>query len=387
MQVASEMIHANTFCIAINDRLTTTVLKSFNREITMLEEGLIVDNEQSYCHLVIEKSVGPLVVPDNMTHPLTKDMDATQFVGGCSFMGVKIITPSGDVFGSLCAFDHNHYQYHEKDVALLQSLAIFFANVLELEETARTLKKAEEASQELLEEKANLLAIMSHEIRTPMNGVMGMASLLHSTELSEEQKEYVDIIESSGKSLLTMLDHILKYSKLEAGKMELDSLPFDIRFHIERMLLLFSTDISKKGIFLSAEFDPKLPKLVWGDSNKIRQVLLNLVSNAFKFTSQGGITLAVKLISNEPEASSVRLAFSVTDTGEGIAAEKVDRLFQSFSQVHVTKESEQEAGTGLGLFISKQLVELMAGQIRLEKSDSNGSCFTFEIPLRLNQDE
>lgn len=383
MQIASKMINANTFCIAINDSLTTTVLKTFNREVTMLEEGLIVDNEQSYCHLVIEKSVGPLVIEDNITHPLTKDMDATRFVGGCSFMGVKIVTPRGDTFGSLCAFDHNYYQYRDQDVALLQSLAIFFANVLELEETAKNLQEAEQSNIDLLEEKANLLAVMSHEIRTPINGVMGMASLLHTTELTEEQLDYTNIIETSAQSLLSMLDHILKYSKLEAGKMELDRVPFDIRICMEQVNMLFAVETNKKGISLKMKVDSDVPVTVIGDVNKIRQILLNLVSNAVKFTNKGSVKVSVKLLATDKRVGTASLLFSVEDSGNGIPDHQVDRLFQSFTQIHVADSTESDTGTGLGLYISKQLVELMNGRIWLEQSSSSGACFSCEITLSI----
>lgn len=376
IQTSSRLMQANTFCIALNDRHTTTVLKSFNREAVMLEEGLIVANEDSYCHLVIEKSEGPLVVPNNLTHALTKDMDATQFVGGCSFMGVPIVTNSGEIYGSLCAFDHNFYEYSQDDIDLLLSLSAFFGDMLELESTIGTLRQIEDENRRMMEEKSELLAVMSHEIRTPMNGIMGMSALLQTTSLDEEQREYVELIEQSSESLLSMIEHILEYSKVESNKMELVMEPFYVRPLMKQVASLFMNDVQRKGIRLHTIIADEVPEKVTADANKIKQVLINLISNAIKFTSEGEVSVVVG-ISAETEA----LVISVQDTGIGIPAEQRHRLFQSFSQVHNPEVTREYNGTGLGLSICKQLTELMYGRIWLEESSGQGACFTFTVPL------
>lgn len=153
MDTASRLIPANTFCIANLDSLSTKVLKSFNRDKIMLVEGLVVDNEESYCALVTEHAQGPLVIDNNLTHPLTKDMDATEFVGGCSFIGVPIRNEKGEFYGSLCSFDHGFYQYQERDVELLVSLSAFFTNLLEMETALNQLRTAEEKTERVLEDK------------------------------------------------------------------------------------------------------------------------------------------------------------------------------------------------------------------------------------------
>lgn len=153
MDTASRLIPANTFCIANLDSLSTKVLKSFNREKVMLVEGLVVDNEESYCALVTEHAQGPLVIDNNLTHPLTKDMDATEFVGGCSFIGVPIRNEKGEFYGSLCSFDPGFYQYEERDVELLVSLSAFFTDLLEMESALTHLRTAEEKAELVLEDK------------------------------------------------------------------------------------------------------------------------------------------------------------------------------------------------------------------------------------------
>ncbi|PZD96687.1 histidine kinase [Paenibacillus sambharensis] len=381
MSTASSMIPANTFCIAINDRLTTTVLKAYNREELLLAEGLIVDNEDSYCHLVIEKSAGPLVVPDNFTHPLTKDMDATRFVGGCSFMGVKIIKRGGEVYGSLCAFDHNYYAYTDKDVALMESLAAFFANVLELEDTVHMVKKAERAVVGMRENKNNLVAMLSHEIRTPMNAVMGLTELLQSTELNREQRGFVDMIRSSGDSLLKLLGSVLDYSKYEAETIVLKNRPFDLAGCISQVQDLFVAETRGKGLQLKTEIDAEVPGILIGDEVKIRQVLVNLVSNAIKFTERGQVTVGIKLQRLDRAAEVASLLFTVRDTGVGVPAEQADDLFRPFIQLHDPAQTGYQEGSGLGLSICKQLVEGMDGSIWLMETGEKGSCFAFEIML------
>lgn len=153
MNTASKLIPANTFCIANLDHLSTKVLKSFNRDKLILEEGLVVDNAESYCALVTEHAQGPLIIDNNLTHPLTKDMDATRFVGGCSFIGVPIRNEKGEFYGSLCSFDPGFYRYQQRDVDLLLSLSSFYTDLLELESTLDRLQIAEQAAEQVLDNK------------------------------------------------------------------------------------------------------------------------------------------------------------------------------------------------------------------------------------------
>lgn len=385
MSTASAMIPANTFCIAINDRLTTTVLRSYNRHQMILDEGLVVDNEDSYCHLVIEKSKGPLVIEDNLTHPLTREMDATKLVGGCSFMGVPIVKQAGEVYGSLCAFDHNFYSYDEKEVAFMSSLAAFFANVLELEDAANALKNAHRTIYSLAEEKSNLLAVMSHEIRTPLNGMIGMIDLLQSTEPSQEQRRFLDIAKASGDSLMAILNDILSYAKLESEDREISYYSINLQACIKQVHDLLLHDASNKGIKLYTDIDPAIPELISVDVTKLHQIIINLLSNAIKFTDSGSVTITVEAQMQGNDGP--RLLLKIKDTGIGIDANKLDQLFQPFSQLHAPNRSEKYGGSGLGLSICKKLAEQMDGRVWLVESSESGSCFALELPLLLAEPE
>jgi signal transduction histidine kinase len=294
-------------------------------------------------------------------------------------MGVPIVKRGGEVYGSLCAFDHNFYSYSEKEVAIMTSLATFFANVLELEDTADALKDAHHTIYNMVEEKSNMLAVMSHEIRTPLNGIIGMIDLLQTTAMTEEQREYVDIVQTSGNSLLALLNDILSYSKIEADPAEANYQLFNLRSWIKQVQDLFVPDASKKGITLKVEVSPAIPDVLVTDVTKIQQIIINLVSNAIKFTNSGGVTITVQMISSETE--NPQLLLTVRDTGIGIQSEFIDRLFQPFSQLHMPNTIKGYGGTGLGLYICKRLAEQLGGRIWLMESNDKGSCFAFQLPL------
>ena len=270
----------------------------------------------------------------------------------------------------------------EANQSLEQRVDDLAASLLERQRVEIQLRQAKEAAESADMAKSEFLAVMSHEIRTPMNGVLGFASILKSTPLNEEQREFVDTICTSGESLLVIINDILDFSKIESGMFKLDPRPFDLRDCVDEAVALCMPDRSRP-ISLSAVVDPAVPEWVTADIARLRQILVNLINNAVKFTQTGSVEVRVGVEppSGPATPGDLLLKFSVTDTGIGIPPDKMGELFKPFSQVDASS-TRHYGGTGLGLAICKSLLSLMGGKIWVESKEGVGSTFAFTLAVQ-----
>jgi PAS domain S-box-containing protein len=311
-----------------------------------------------------------------------------------SYLGIPI-TVNGKPYGVLCFLGTKSRAepFNSSEHEALRLMALWVSSVIEqeqylnqlqayAEEIVRTNKELAIARDRALESsrlKSEFLATMSHEIRTPLNTVIGMAELLLETPLNQEQREYSEIVRESAQVLLGLINDILDFSKIEAGKLELEEIDFEPLQIIESAVEMFRVRAREKTLSLMSEVSPDIPAILCGDPMRIKQVLINLIGNAVKFTEDGEVLVTAEI--KEQTVDDLLLRFEVTDTGIGLSASAQERLFQPFTQADGST-TRQYGGTGLGLAISKRIIEMMGGEIGVESTEGKGSTFWFTVRLR-----
>jgi signal transduction histidine kinase/ActR/RegA family two-component response regulator len=382
-QKVGRLIHARNFLIALVEEHQDGKYINFpyfvDRNDTHFQ-GMEMKLDQKKCSITgyLLKTRQPLLLTPTNFDLICQEHDL-EYVGTrpYSWLGVPFFV--GQVTGAVAIQSYRKVIYTEKDKELLAFVARHIGDALNRKRAVDELKRAKDQAELAEKNKSTFLANMSHEIRTPMNGIIGLTELVLHSDISGPKRTYLEMIHSSAERLLKLINDILDFSKIEAGKLELDIAPFSLHDTIAGALEVLALSAVKKNIELTVDCNRHIPDILLGDAGKLSQILINLVGNALKFTNKGKVSLTVYQKAPDSEQNdTVELRFQICDTGIGIPKSKLSNIFKAFSQVNANKNSNQR-GTGLGLVIAGELVEMMGGKILVESKLGVGTTFYFTL--------
>ncbi|MDY7990552.1 HAMP domain-containing sensor histidine kinase [Paenibacillus polymyxa] len=373
IDVLSDILHVNTIFIAANDGVTNVIVDSFNREEVLVRNGEELPFELSYCSLVLNHSADYLTISETSTHPQTRDLDATKTIGNHSFTGIPIRMKNGQAYGTICILDAPSVHLTQSELKALQAMAVFLGYVVELEKGKID---AEISSMS----KLDLISSLSNKIRFSLTEIWGATDLMLTTELTEEQQQYMSIMESSSRSLMTLLSNILDYSHMESRQIDDIEDPFDLRTMMENVLSLYAEVAAQRNLELKLDWNLTSSPIFIGDEAKIRRMLINLVDNAVKFTSTGAVILSATAQS-VTDAPEVELELKVKDTGIGISPNKLKLWLE-----HDRGNSPSYGNPGLGWQITKHLLKRMKGKMTGISEPGSGTEITLQFTLKTYQE-
>ncbi|MDR6719545.1 histidine kinase dimerization/phospho-acceptor domain-containing protein [Paenibacillus sp. 2003] len=391
VDVLSGILKVNTIFVATNDGVTNVILEAFNRTEELVVKGSALPFTDSYCSLVLRDNGSVLTIPDTCEHPMTRSMSVTSGLGNRFFVGVPIMRRSGETYGTICLMDDPGYVISETDMKTLKAMAVFLGYVVDLESTLhvqeRKLSDSEQMQEQLQAEKeraesealtkTQMLKLMSHEIRNPLNGILGLTDLMRTPDMPEEQSEYVNMIETSGNILLSLLNNMMNFNINEAGKTVIHDDPFDLVGTIENTVYLYAGIATGKNIELGLNLELNVSQVFVGDEVKIGQLLAHVIQYALDSTREGSVLITAVVNGEELEETGT-LLLKVKYTGQMLS----DKKTQTFNSQDENLNIQKLIGSNLGLAVSQNLAILMHGRIQVSSVQENETEFNISLPLR-----
>lgn len=392
VDVLSGILKVNTIFVATNDGVTNVILEAFNREEVLVAKGSELPLEASYCSLVLSDKGSVLTISDTCEHPLTRSMDVTSTLGNRFFVGIPIMRRSGEPFGTICLMDEPDYEISETDMNTLKAMAVFLGYVVDLENTLHVQEQKLSVSEQLQEQlqaekeraeseamtKTQMLSLMSHEIRNPLNGILGLTDLMRTPDMSEEQTEYVNMIETSGNILLSLLNNMMNFNINDAGQTVVHDDPFDLVATIENTVYLYAGLAMGKNIELGLNLELNVSQVFVGDEIKIGQLLAHVIQYAMDSTRTGAVLITASVDEQEDEEEGM-LQLHVKYTGRMLSS---DRKLRAFNKLDGNINTQKLIGSNLGLAVSQNLAILMHGRIQVHGIGEDQTEFEIRLPLR-----